>query len=93
MTKKELDDVTRRTSFAYLAALAIIGAGTLFSVAASAEEKAKPKAGTQEKAKPQPAKPDAMKPKEDDSGAMKSDDMKSDDSESDQMGDDLGNQD
>ncbi len=71
-------------AFAWLAALVLIAAGSLFPVAAFAEDKAKPKGTTQEQ----------MKPKDTDSDSMKSGDMKSDDSESDQMGgDDMGSQD
>jgi pentapeptide MXKDX repeat protein len=59
-------------------ALALTAAGSLISVTASAQDKAKPKSTTQEQ----------MKPQDTDSDSMKSDDMKSDDSESDQMGGD-----
>jgi Spy/CpxP family protein refolding chaperone len=71
-------------AFAYLAALALVAAGSLFSVTASAEDKANPKSTRQEQ----------MKQKDMDSDSMKSDDTKSDDSESDQMGgEDMGTQD
>jgi hypothetical protein len=74
----------KKHAFAYLAALALVAAGSLFPVTASAEDKAMPKGTTQEQ----------MKPKDTDSDSMKSGDMKSDDSESDQMGgDDMGSQD
>jgi hypothetical protein len=81
-------------ALAYLAALALVAAGSLFSIAASAEDKAKPKSTSQEKMMPETAKPEAKKPKDADPDAMKSTDPKSEHSESDQMGgDDMGTQD
>ena len=85
--------MTKGYAFAYLAALAFVAAGSLFSVAASAEDKAKPKSMSQEKMMPETAKPEAKNPKDADSDAMKSTDPKSEDSEADQMGDDMGTQD
>ena len=74
----------KRYAFAYFAALALVAAASLFAVAASAEDQAKPKGTTQEQMKSQDMDSDSMKPG----------DMKSDDSESDQMGgDDMGSQD
>jgi hypothetical protein len=60
----------KRYAFAYLAALALVAAGSLFSIAASAEDKTKPKSTSQEKMKPETAKPEATKPKDPDSDAM-----------------------
>jgi len=62
----------RRYAFTRLAALAVVAAGSLFAVAASAQDHMKPESTSQDHMKSEGTKPDAMKSGHTESDAMKS---------------------
>jgi hypothetical protein len=92
--QKGIETMRKKLPVVCLAALTLAAAGSLFSTASFAEDKAKPSTARQEKAKSEPAKPQAGTSNDNHSGAMSPGGRDSEDSEADQMGgEDMGSQD